>query len=152
MIISAAGNLEHARVRELVERRSASLSTGVCRSRPIPTRRSTSHDPHEGAGTEYLCLSTNSYPQNHDRYVSYIMDTVLGGSMSSRLFRTCAKSAGSPMRVQRVTRRTLGTSRSRGLFERAVEVIDVCRGTTRHETRAGAEAELRRARIISRAA
>jgi len=34
----------------------------------------------------HLCLGTNSYPQNHDdRYVSYIMNTVLGGSFTSRL-------------------------------------------------------------------
>jgi predicted Zn-dependent peptidase len=28
----------------------------------------------------HICLGTNSYPQNHDdRYVSYIMNTVLAG-------------------------------------------------------------------------
>ncbi len=43
----------------------------------------------------HLCLGTNSYPQNHDdRYVSYILNTVLGGSMSSRLFQNVREKRG----------------------------------------------------------
>ena len=43
----------------------------------------------------HVCLGTNSYPQNHDdRYVSYIMNTVLGGSMSSRLFQNVREKRG----------------------------------------------------------
>ena len=43
----------------------------------------------------HICLGTNSYPQNHDdRYVSYIMNTVLGGSMSSRLFQNVREKRG----------------------------------------------------------
>jgi predicted Zn-dependent peptidase len=43
----------------------------------------------------HVCLGTSSYPQNHsDRYVSYIMNTVLGGSMSSRLFQNVREKRG----------------------------------------------------------
>ena len=43
----------------------------------------------------HVCLGTNSYPQNHDdRYVSYILNTVLGGSMSSRLFQNVREKRG----------------------------------------------------------
>ena len=43
----------------------------------------------------HVVLGTNSYPQNHaDRYVSYIMNTVLGGSMSSRLFQNVREKRG----------------------------------------------------------
>ena len=43
----------------------------------------------------HLCLGTNSYPQSHeDRYVSYILNTVLGGSMSSRLFQNIREKRG----------------------------------------------------------
>ena len=66
MIISAAGNLDHARVRELVERAfGAVASTGEPLSgdppRVIPqviTRTKELEQSH-------LCLGTNSYPQNH---------------------------------------------------------------------------------------
>src|SRR5262249_39947292 len=43
----------------------------------------------------HVCLGTNSYPQSHpDRYVGYIMNTVLGGSMSSRLFQNVREKRG----------------------------------------------------------
>ena len=43
----------------------------------------------------HLCLGTDSYPQSHDdRYVSYILNTVLGGSMSSRLFQNIREKRG----------------------------------------------------------
>jgi predicted Zn-dependent peptidase len=43
----------------------------------------------------HVCLGTNSYPQSHaDRYVSYILNTVLGGSMSSRLFQNIREKRG----------------------------------------------------------
>ena len=43
----------------------------------------------------HVCLGTSSYPQKHDdRYVSYILNTVLGGSMSSRLFQNVREKRG----------------------------------------------------------
>ena len=43
----------------------------------------------------HLCLGTTGYPQRHeDRYVSYILNTVLGGSMSSRLFQNVREKRG----------------------------------------------------------
>ena len=97
MIISAAGNLDHARVRDLV-------AEGVrrrCRRRAIGrTKRRRASVPQVITRTKELeqshfCLGTNSYPQSHDdRYVSYILNTVLGGSMSSRLFQNVREKRG----------------------------------------------------------
>src|SRR5690606_28949345 len=43
----------------------------------------------------HVCLGTACYPQKHDdRYVSYILNTVLGGSMSSRLFQNVREKRG----------------------------------------------------------
>ena len=43
----------------------------------------------------HVCLGMHSYPQRHDdRYVSYILNTVLGGSMSSRLFQNVREKRG----------------------------------------------------------
>jgi predicted Zn-dependent peptidase len=42
-----------------------------------------------------VCLGTNGYQQDHsDRYVSYALNTVLGGSMSSRLFQNVREKRG----------------------------------------------------------
>jgi predicted Zn-dependent peptidase len=43
----------------------------------------------------HLCLGASSYPQNHDdRYASYLLNTILGGSMSSRLFQNVREKRG----------------------------------------------------------
>ena len=43
----------------------------------------------------HICLGASSYPQNHSaRYASYVMNTMLGGSMSSRLFQNIREKRG----------------------------------------------------------
>jgi predicted Zn-dependent peptidase len=96
LIVSAAGNVQHAQVRELVSRAFE----------PLPTTRLGYDDtvprvvPQVLVRTKeleqsHVCLGTNSYPQSHpDRYVGYIMNTVLGGSMSSRLFQNVREKRG----------------------------------------------------------
>ena len=43
----------------------------------------------------HICLGTTSYSQSHqDRYVSYVLNTLLGGSMSSRLFQNVREKRG----------------------------------------------------------
>ena len=43
----------------------------------------------------HVCLGTSSYPQNHDdRYAGYVLNTMLGGSMSSRLFQNVREKRG----------------------------------------------------------
>jgi predicted Zn-dependent peptidase len=96
MVISAAGNLDHARVRSLVDDAFGDLAATGERfveepplvSPQVVTRTKELEQSH-------LCIGTNSYPQSHaDRYVSYILNTVLGGSMSSRLFQNIREKRG----------------------------------------------------------
>ena len=43
----------------------------------------------------HICLGASSYPQDHeDRYASYVLNTLLGGSMSSRLFQNVREKRG----------------------------------------------------------
>jgi predicted Zn-dependent peptidase len=96
MIVSAAGNLDHARVRDLVSTAFESLSRAGESFSDVPPRVV----PQVVMRTKeleqsHVCLGTNSYPQSHeDRYVSYILNTVLGGSMSSRLFQNVREKRG----------------------------------------------------------
>jgi predicted Zn-dependent peptidase len=96
MIISAAGNLEHAKVRELVEAAFGAVpSDGEPLNGAAPTVVPQVITRTKELEQSHICLGTNSYPQNHDdRYVSYIMNTVLGGSMSSRLFQNVREKRG----------------------------------------------------------
>ncbi len=97
IVIVAAGHLEHATLAELVRRYFRGL-----RRRAIP---SNGHPPRPVAATVarskkeleqvHLCLGTRALPQGHpDRYASFVLNTVLGGSMSSRLFQNVREKRG----------------------------------------------------------
>jgi predicted Zn-dependent peptidase len=96
IVVSAAGNIRHANVRELIEvafggvkKQGEPLNGTPPRVVPqVITRTKEIEQSH-------VCLGTTSYPQRHDdRYVSYILNTVLGGSMSSRLFQNVREKRG----------------------------------------------------------
>lgn len=96
IVISAAGNLEHAHVRDLVTRAFADLpATGETMSEDAPRVIPQVITRTKELEQSHVCLGTTSYPQDHDdRYVSYILNTVLGGSMSSRLFQNIREKRG----------------------------------------------------------
>jgi predicted Zn-dependent peptidase len=96
MIVAAVGNIDHERVRELVSRYFGD----------VPRRGMTLVDspPHvvpsiiirnKELEQSHVCLGTSGYRQDHeDRYASYVLNTVLGGSMSSRLFQNVREKRG----------------------------------------------------------
>ena len=96
LIVSAVGNLEHARVRDLVEEKFESLasvgeSAGEQAPNVVPQIVIRAKDLEQS----HLCLGASSYPQDHDdRYSSYVLNTLLGGSMSSRLFQNVREKRG----------------------------------------------------------
>jgi predicted Zn-dependent peptidase len=96
MIVSAAGNLDHAQARELVSRAFETLPRqGETLAEAPPTVVPQVVTRTKELEQSHVCLGTNSYPQRHDdRYVSYILNTVLGGSMSSRLFQHVREKRG----------------------------------------------------------
>ena len=96
LIISAVGNLEHNHVRELVEQRFAPVpTTGETVREQAPTVAPKILIRNKELEQSHLCLGASSYPQNHDdRYSSYVLNTMLGGSMSSRLFQNVREKRG----------------------------------------------------------
>ncbi len=96
LIVSAAGNIQHEQVRELIARAFANVPrAGEARHDDVPQVVPQVIIRSKELEQSHVCLGTNSYPQNHgDRYVSYIMNTVLGGSMSSRLFQNVREKRG----------------------------------------------------------
>ncbi len=95
-IVSAVGNIEHAAVRGLVER----AFNGVPRSGSPVVDQAPVVVPQaiiraKDLEQSHLCLGVSSYPQHHDdRYVSYVLNTLVGGSMSSRLFQNVREKRG----------------------------------------------------------
>ena len=97
IVIAAAGHLEHNAVSRLVRRHFGELAPGG-RSRdggpPRPAARVVTRSKKE-LEQVHVCLGTPAYPQAHDdRYGVYILNTVLGGSMSSRLFQNVREKRG----------------------------------------------------------
>jgi predicted Zn-dependent peptidase len=96
LIVAAVGNLEHARVRDLVAEKFRSLtepSEDVPEDAPrvVPKILIRNKELEQS----HICLGASSYPQNHDdRYSSYVLNTLLGGSMSSRLFQNVREKRG----------------------------------------------------------
>jgi len=96
LIVSAVGNLEHDRVRELVAEKFGSL---VAPDAPVVDRAPRVSPKilvrNKELEQSHLCLGVSSYPQSHDdRYASYILNTLVGGSMSSRLFQNVREKRG----------------------------------------------------------
>jgi predicted Zn-dependent peptidase len=96
LVVAAAGHLDHAVLRALVERAFADVPTGQGTDPDTPpvvtpgfvARQKDTEQSH-------LCLGTPAYPQAHvDRYALYVLNTVLGGSMSSRLFQHIREERG----------------------------------------------------------
>src|SRR6267143_5742199 len=96
MIIAAVGNIEHQQVRDIVERAFGSVSSesvGLATAPPRVEPRIIIRNKE--LEQSHVCLGTSSYQQDHeDRYSSYVLNTVLGGSMSSRLFQNVREKRG----------------------------------------------------------
>jgi len=97
MIISAAGNLNHGRFVELIRERFAGLArvpNGFHLPAPAVTPRIITRNKKSLEQVQ-LCLGVPSHPISHEkRYVSYVLNTVLGGGMSSRLFQKIREEQG----------------------------------------------------------
>lgn len=97
LVISAAGHLEHERVVDLVasyfsKRKAKEIPASG--AKPVPHFDITYRNKNE-LEQVHICLGTPAYPIVHDkRYVCYILSTILGGGMSSRLFQNIREKQG----------------------------------------------------------
>lgn len=97
VLVTAAGHLEHAEVSSLVARHLGGLSGGGERraiAAPVPSARVVSRRKKE-LEQVHLSLGTRAYARTHsDRYAAHVLDAILGGSMSSRLFQNIRERRG----------------------------------------------------------
>jgi predicted Zn-dependent peptidase len=97
IVIAAAGHLDHAATSALVHRHFDGLRVRRSPVNGRPPRTATRVVTRSKRELEqvHICLGTRGYPQTHpDRYGCYILNTVLGGSMSSRLFQNIREKRG----------------------------------------------------------
>nr|WP_246561244.1 pitrilysin family protein [Geobacter grbiciae] len=96
IIVAVAGNVRHDELLKLIR--------GSFDSVPEGTGRNCCHLPVYDQKLEivekdleqlHICLGTKSLPHNHPRrFEAYLMNTILGGSMSSRLFQEIREHLG----------------------------------------------------------
>ena len=96
LIVAAVGNIEHEQVRALIEGAFGDLrapATPIIEEPPsvVPHVIVRNKDLEQS----HVCLGTTGYRQDHaNRFASYALNTVLGGSMSSRLFQNVREKRG----------------------------------------------------------
>jgi predicted Zn-dependent peptidase len=98
ILIAAAGNLDHLATARLVQQHF-----GALRGKPAKATRVRAPKAAVNVVTRakkeleqvHLCLGAPAYPQAHaERFPAYVLNTVLGGSMSSRLFQNVREKRG----------------------------------------------------------
>src|SRR5258706_5830703 len=97
MMVTAAGNLDHSQLADLVEHTFGNLKPRD----PDPPGPAPTTDAHivlrnkKSLEQVHMCLGVPSYPLSHERrYACYVMNTLLGGGMSSRLFQNIREREG----------------------------------------------------------
>jgi len=97
VIVTAAGNLTHERMVELVRGHFEALPPGP----PLPpdcapaTHARIALRNKKELEQVHLCMGVPSYPLPHEeRFACYLLNTVLGGGMSSRLFQNIRERQG----------------------------------------------------------
>jgi predicted Zn-dependent peptidase len=96
ILVCVAGNVVHEQVVSAIERVFADLPAG---KRPEATRpesiRHTVSIHKKDLEQVHICLGSRALPQGHpDRYACQLLNTILGGSMSSRLFQKLREQRG----------------------------------------------------------
>jgi predicted Zn-dependent peptidase len=96
IIVCAAGNLEHQEVVELIEATFGQIpKSNRERERSKPLSISTTHVSRRDLEQVHFCLGTHGLSYNHSlRFASYVLNTILGGGMSSRLFQEIRENRG----------------------------------------------------------
>ena len=96
LLITAAGNLDHQKVVDQVADEFSSVQPkGRVPDIRVPEYHSGIDIRRKHLEQLHFCLGTKALPQNHpDRFILFFLNTILGGSMSSRLFQSIREERG----------------------------------------------------------
>jgi predicted Zn-dependent peptidase len=97
VIVAAAGQVDHDQVVALVKTAFSAVSPGVMERvvAPLPLVRKRVAIHEKDLEQVHVCLGLSALPHNHERrYEALLLNTLLGGSMSSRLFQEIREKRG----------------------------------------------------------
>ena len=154
LIVAAAGNLDHKRMVELVAQHFEHMKPAKNGFHSPPPKTFSRINLRNKKALEQvqICVGVPSHPVAHERrYASYVLNTLLGGGMSSRLFQNIRERQGlayaiysdlNPYRDTGCMCVYAGTSR-----ESAIKVIECVVGEFRNlKSEPVPEEELRRSK------
>ena len=98
MLVAAAGNFKHAKLARIITRAFADLKPGPS-AEPTLTRprakATIAMQPRKELEQLHILMGLPSYPEGtSERYALYVLNTLLGGTMSSRLFQRIREERG----------------------------------------------------------
>jgi predicted Zn-dependent peptidase len=96
IIITAAGNVDHDELLALLEKNLPVIPAGNGRGTSAPpVHKKRIEVAERDLEQVHMCLGIRGLPQNHpQRFDAFVMNTILGGSMSSRLFQEVREKRG----------------------------------------------------------
>lgn len=97
IVLTAAGNVSHERILDLVQREFAALPPAgpPARSDAPQTRAPIRIEKKRDLEQVHLCIGVPSYSLTHERRFGVnVLNTILGGGMSSRLFQNVREKLG----------------------------------------------------------
>jgi predicted Zn-dependent peptidase len=96
IVVCAAGNLKHSEVVDLIGESFGQITPSKrVKERVTPEPISTTNVWKRELEQVHLCLGTRGLRYNHSlRFASYLLNTILGGGMSSRLFQEIRENRG----------------------------------------------------------
>jgi predicted Zn-dependent peptidase len=132
MVVAAAGNLEHERIVDLVQAATEGLSRGDLELGSEPLGAASPRASFHKKTTEqyHLCLGGPGISRGDDRrFTLRVLDTILGGSSSSRLFQEVREKRGLAYAVYSYTSQYVDTGQI-GIYvgtrpDRTAEALDV---------------------------
>ncbi len=96
ILIAAAGNLEHDEILDQLEQAFSAVAPRQAETLcTLPQYRPGVLVTNKDLEQAHFCLGCKALPQNHDdRFVLQLLNSILGGSMSSRLFQEVREERG----------------------------------------------------------
>lgn len=97
MLVTAAGHIEHRRIVDLARKQFGGCPAGPKLSdgpAPVPNPQ-VNHRLKKNLEQVHILVGAPAYPQGHEkRFACYLLNTMLGGGMSSRLFQNIREKRG----------------------------------------------------------
>ena len=96
LVVTAAGHFEHDRLVRMLDDRLGAIPSGAAEPpSPPPTPHAAITYRKKRLQQVHICLGVPAPPIAHEsRFASYLLNTVLGGGMSSRLFQNIREKQG----------------------------------------------------------